>query len=228
VTCGGRGIRAGSGRFFATVAGGALLLALWTGPLPALAHRAFTAHMVLHMGVVAVAAPLFVLGLAGGTLDPARRWPALFAPVPAAVVELLIVWGWHAPAMHESARLDSGLFVVEQTSFLLAGLLVWFSALGGDARRAAERSGAGALGLLLTSMHMTLLGALLALSSRPLYERPGPGLPGLTPLEDQHVGGAVMLGVGGAAYLAGGVYLVARLLRLGVADTGDVAEGRPT
>ena len=40
-----------------------LLGAAWLGPLPALAERAFFAHMTMHMGVVAVASPLIALGI---------------------------------------------------------------------------------------------------------------------------------------------------------------------
>lgn len=192
--------------------GASILAALWIGPLPDLAGRAFTAHMMIHMGVVAVAAPLLALGVAGGPLDPVRRWPAVFAPVPAAALELVVVWGWHAPVMHQAARARAGAFALEQASFLAVGMLVWCSALGGDAAERPSRSGAGALGLLLASMHMTLLGALLALASRPLYEHVGPAPWGLSPLEDQHLGGALMLAIGGAVYLVGGLTLVRRLL----------------
>ena len=51
------------------------LAAVWFGPLPQLAHRAFFAHMILHMGVVAIAAPLLAVGIAGATLDPVRKIP---------------------------------------------------------------------------------------------------------------------------------------------------------
>ncbi|HXG67992.1 MAG TPA: cytochrome c oxidase assembly protein, partial [Blastocatellia bacterium] len=74
------------------------------------------------------------------------------------------------------------------------------------------RRAAGVVGLLLTSMHMTLLGALLALTPRPLYHHAA-GFSGLTPLEDQHLGGAIMLLVGGISYLAGGCGLTVGLLR---------------
>jgi putative membrane protein len=69
--------------------------------------------------------------------------------------------------------------------------------------------------LLLTSMHMTLLGALIALSPRPLYAH-AVGFSALTPLEDQQLGGAIMLAAGGVAYLAGGLWLVVELLGNGV------------
>jgi putative membrane protein len=58
-------------------------------------------------------------------------------------------------------------------------------------------------------MHMTLLGALLALTPRPLYPH-ADGFAGLTALEDQHLGGAIMLLIGGIAYLLCGLALTVR------------------
>lgn len=192
---------------------GLLVLAVvWLGPLPQMASRAFFAHMTMHMGVVAVAAPLVALGLAGGRFDPARYAPAIFAAVPASVVELVVVWAWHAPALHHAARSEALWFAVEQGSFLLTGLLMWLSAFGGGSHRVNQRRAAGIVGLLLTSMHMTLLGALLALSPRPLYHHSA-GHFGLTPIEDLHLGGSIMLIVGGISYLAGGLWLTAGLVR---------------
>ncbi|HSG40186.1 MAG TPA: cytochrome c oxidase assembly protein [Thermoanaerobaculia bacterium] len=191
-------------------AGCLVLAAVWLGPLPSLAGGAFWAHMTMHMGVVAVAAPMLALGIAGGRFDPARRAPGLFAPIPASLLELAVVWAWHAPAPHHVARHSAAGLAAEQGMFLLAGLLLWLAAFGGvpgQGRRAA-----GVVGLLLTSMHMTLLGALLALSPRPLYPHLHSSA-GLTPLEDQHLGGAIMLLAGGASYLLGGLWLTAGLLR---------------
>jgi putative membrane protein len=194
------------------ILGSLLLAALWFGPLPQLAQRAFFAHMIMHMGVVAVAAPLLALGIAGGRFDPVRKIPLLFAPIPAAVVELVVVWAWHAPTLHQEARHCVAGLSAEQGMFLLAGLWVWLSAFGGGVWRSGNRTAAGIVGLLLTAMHMTLLGALLALTPRPLYIY-AEGLSRLTPLEDQHLGGAIMLLTGGTAYLAGGLGLTAGLLR---------------
>ena len=161
----------------------------------------FPAHMTLHMLIVAVAAPLLALALAGGRLDPVPRAPRLFSPIPASLVELVVVWGWHAPSLHHAARHDAGLLALEQAMFFASGFLVWMSAFGGGGR---GRTGAGIFALLLTSMHMTLLGALLALAPRALYHGT---------LEEQHTGGAIMLVAGGLAYLAGGLALTVRLLR---------------
>lgn len=182
------------------------LLAAWTAPLLPIGSGPFAEHMAIHMGIVAIAAPLLAAGVAGGPLDPVRRLPRVFSPIPASVVELVVVWTWHAPALHHAARTDPLALVLEQGTFLASGLLLWLSAFGGDRRDRAARAGAGVLALLLTSMHMTLLGALLALPPRPLYPH-GANLP------DQHLGGAIMLLVGGVSYLAGALWLVVGLLR---------------
>jgi putative membrane protein len=192
------------------------LAAAWLGPLPALAREFFSAHMTMHMAVVAVSAPLIALAVAGGPLDPARKAPHWFAPIQASMVELVVVWAWHAPALHHAARHHSAALLAEQGMFFAAGLFLWLSALGGNDLSVGKRSAAGVVGLLLTAMHMTLLGALLALAPRPLYthlDEPATAWAGLTPLDDQHLGGAIMLVIGAISYLSGGLWLTVRLLR---------------
>ena len=195
------------------LSGVAALAAAWLGPLPELARQSFAAHMTLHMTVVAVAAPLVAIGLAGTAADPVRRMPGLFAPLPAALIELLVVWSWHAPVFHAAARHATHMLVIEQASFIAAGLLLWLAVLGGDREDQRARLGAGVGALLFTSMHMTLLGALFALANRPLFAHAFTGPAALSPLPDQQLGGTIMLLVGGASYLAGGLGLTARLLR---------------
>lgn len=202
------------------------LAGFWLGPLPGLAARgSFSAHMALHMGVVAVASALLALGLAGTRWDPVRRLPWAFAPVPLSILELIIVWAWHTPGLHRFARETLPGLALEQGSFLAAGLALWLACFGGGAHLRAERLGAGVAGMLLTSMHMTFLGALLALANRPLYPHghghghgdhhhgPMPAVGGLSPLDDQHLGGAIMIVLGCASYLIGGLWLTAQLLR---------------
>ena len=200
-------------RTAALAIGVATLGLVWLGPLPRLAIHQFSAHLLMHMGVVAVAAPLIALAVAGGPHDPARRWPALFSAIPASMLELAVVWTWHAPALHLAARGSVAGLVAEQSLFLFSGLLVWLSAFGGETERAGSRAGAGVVALLLTSMHMTLLGALIALAPRPLYVHADAVRAGLQALQEQHLGGAIMLVVGGVSYLAGGLWLSAALLR---------------
>jgi putative membrane protein len=134
------------------------------------------------------------------------------APILASMIELVIVWAWHVPALHQAARHEGGAFALEQTSFMLAGLLLWIAAIGGDAEQRRLRAGGGIVALLFTSMHMTLLGALFALAGRPLFQHEAPAS-GLSPLVDQQLGGVIMLLVGGASYLLGGLWLTAVALR---------------
>jgi putative membrane protein len=188
--------------------------ASWAGVLAWLAPGGFSAHMAMHMGVVAIAAPLLALGVAGGPLDPVRRSPALFNPLTASVAELIAVWAWHAPALHHFARHTVLGVALEQSMFLATGCWLWIAALGGDAAQRAERAGQGCVALVLTSMHMTLLGALLALPPRPLYRFHSHGAHGsLSAIDDQHLGGAIMLVVGGFVYLLGGLALVIEMVR---------------
>ena len=181
------------------IAGLLALLLIWGGPLLGADRASFAAHMIAHMGVVAVAAPLLALGL------PAA--PALLAPAAATLLEFVLVWGWHAPALRAAAASSLPAAVIEQASFLAAGFLLWHACL---------RAGglAGAVGLLVTSMHMTLLGALLSLAPRPLYGEATVTCLGLRlgPAADQGLGGTVMLAVGAVVYLAGGLALMARSL----------------
>ena len=213
------------------VAGATVLAAAWIGPLPALSRHAFSAHMLMHMSVVAVACPLLAAGIAGGRFDFTRSdtartrdafWPAaLCSPFVASALEFVVVWSWHAPGPHHLARHSDAWLVVEQGSFLLVGMLVWLTALGGGPSL-RERAAAGIGALLMTSMHMTLLGVLLALADRPLYAHGGADTVfGLTALQDQHLGGVLMLLFGGIAYMAGALVLLSGLLRVRTA----VADG---
>lgn len=179
----------------AAALGAAVLLAgVWLLPLQQLVGGHFPAHMVRHMTLVALAAPLLALAL-----------PALAAPsvLAGAVIEFLVVWAWHLPALHGLACTDPVARVAEQAMFLAAGWTVWAGALRTDAPLA------GAGGLLLTSMHMTLLGALLTLAPVDLYAA-ACGRP--VDLVGQQVGGLLMLAIGTPVYLMGGLLLAARAL----------------
>jgi putative membrane protein len=165
--------------------------------------------MIMHMSVVALAAPLLSLGIAGSRHDPTYRQAWLFKAVPLSVLELVIVWAWHTPVLHHAARQSATGLMLEQGTFLASGLLVWIASLGGGPED-RERQASGVVALLLTSMHMTLLGALIALAPRPLFAH---GVGDDVALAQQHTGGAVMLLVGGLVYLGGGIGLSLRLLR---------------
>lgn len=194
----------------ALVAAGAILAVLWLGPLPAMSRTAFSAHMILHLALVVVVAPLLAIGLrpwlrgAFGFAD-ALSWALL-----AATFEMVVVWGWHLPGVHAAAALDDSWFVAQQISFLAAGLCVWASVLTVNTRASA---GAGAIAATVTFMHMTMFGLLITLSPRLLYDPAFcRGALGVTGLEDQRLGGMLMVVFGGLPYAAGAAWCVYRLL----------------
>jgi putative membrane protein len=198
----------------------AALAAAWAPPWIDLLTGPFSAHMLGHMLLVAVAAPLLAAALARAAPGVGRRMAAWCPPVPASLLELLLVWGWHAPLLHLAAQ-EGGLpWLAEQAAFLLAGFWLWATALArGDDGRLA-RGPEGILALLLTATHMTLLGVLIALAPRLLFG----GEHGA--LADQEIGGVVMLTMGGLAYLTGGLALMAELLEAPPKDRIGQAQGR--
>jgi putative membrane protein len=191
-----------------------VLLLVWGGPLLTTWRESFAAHMLAHMGVVAVAAPLIAIGLSD---QPVRllRHPLLASPLVASLIDLVAVWVWHAPVLRAAVAQSAFVGVLEQASFLLAGLILWLSCLGTTRDRSLLRGSAGAFGLLFTSVHMTLLGALLTLSPRPLYAEGEVSCFGLvlSAGRDQEIGGVMMLLIGAAVYLAGGLALLGGVLR---------------
>lgn len=169
--------------------------------LLSIAHLGMTGHMLGHMLAVAVAAPLLAWRGASAARDRGNGLPLLVA-----AVELVVVWGWHLPGARDLADGLVAVALVEQATFLGVGYALW--------RTALARPASGVAALLLTSMHMTLLGVLIGLAPRPLYAamamHPAPGLDALA---DQQLGGVVMLVVGGASYCLGGLWMLAGLLR---------------
>ncbi len=76
------------------------------------------------------------------------------------------------------------------------------------------RCGPGVLALLMTGMHMTLLGTLITLAQHPQYGRP---------LLDQQLGGLIMLAVGAVVYTGAGLALAWR----GLSDGAPAADSGP-
>lgn len=192
------------------VAGLTLLVLLAILLVANFGEASFTIHMIIHMGTVAFAAPLIAHALTGSTYRKKMPFVERITPMPASFIELVVVWFWHVPAIRAAADASSALSVFEQISFFAAGLLLWLACL-----QPKEGRIAGAMGLLFTSMHMTLLGVLIALAPRPLYGKDDVtcfGIP-LSAVSDQQMGGVFMLVAGAFSYLVGGLVLVAGLLR---------------
>lgn len=216
----GRGVRRWQATSFA---GGlaALVLALVT-PVHALGEALFAAHMVQHLLLVLIAAPLLALSApvpallwappAGARRALARLWRrarrlraaghALTHPLAAWTLATVTLWAWHLPSLYDAAVRLEAVHSLEHASFLASALLFWWALVrpAGPFRRAR---GAALLYLFAAAVQSATLGALLALTSRPWYAAHlATAQPwGLSPLEDQHLGGAIMWMPAGVVYL---------------------------
>jgi cytochrome c oxidase assembly factor CtaG len=207
----GRGVRRWQAGAFA---GGlvALFVAL-ISPLHALGEALFCAHMVQHLLLTLVAAPLLALGAPVvaflWALPPAarralaRRWNrstswrgigrSLTHPLTAWVVSALALWVWHLPFYYDAAVRLEAVHALEHVTFFLTALLFWWALVepAGVFRRAR---GAALVYLFAAAMQSAILGALLTLAPRPWYTAhlDTTGAWGLSPLDDQQIAGGIM------------------------------------
>lgn len=186
--------------FAAGWAVGALAL---VSPLCPLSVALFTGRALQHGVLTLVAAPMMAWGL-GAVRGRTRA-------LPAAAAFAVALWAWHTPGLYDLTFHSDLAYWAMHASLTGAALWLWTELL-------AEGEGyglAGLLAVLLTCLQEGLLGALLTLSPRPLYgvHAATAAAWGLTPLQDQALGGALMWVPGGAAFLAVALLQFARLLR---------------
>jgi cytochrome c oxidase assembly factor CtaG len=226
----GKGIRRWEAFAFA---GGwfALFIAL-VSPLHAWGRVLFSAHMTQHEILMLLAAPLLVLGrpliafmwalplrwsrLVGGWGQVGwlqKTWRVLTIPIVAWVIHAVALWSWHVPVLFEAVLHNELVHTAQHLSFLLSALLFWWALIHG--RQGWMGYGAAALYVFTTSLHSGLLGALLTFS-RSVWYPSYLGLTsswGLTPLQDQQLGGLIMWIPAGVLYAIAGLALVAGWLR---------------
>ncbi len=205
----------------------ALVLALLS-PIHHLASLLLTAHMVQHLLLTMVAAPLLLLGnpfpvclwgLPRTVRRPVGRllsrdttlrkvlWALTLMPV-AWLCYVGTLWIWHTPAVYDAALRHHLLHDLEHVAFFGTALLFWWPIIEPAPRLHARLP----LGFVILYLGMalgqnTLLGASIALPERVLYsyyDSP-PRLFGLSPLDDQAFAGSLM-------WTSGHMYLLPILL----------------
>jgi putative membrane protein len=220
----GHGRLATTARLLACLGSLAVLAIALMSPIDTLQSQFFLAHMVQHLLLMFLAAPLalagwplpFVLwGLPGvlrrytGRLlvrrGPLRR--ALAAVTPPAVAfgsSTALLWGWHVPTAYNAALEIGWVHDLEHVSFFAAFLVFWWRVVGSPPAPAPLGSNAARLGYLLAgATQSSLLGGLITLSDRVLYTYylSVPRADGLSPLVDQQIGGAIMWFAGAPVYI---------------------------
>jgi putative membrane protein len=226
----GRGVRRLDAWAFGT--GWVLLAIALLSPLHALGAVLFSAHMVQHELLMTIATPLVVLGKPlipfVWALSPRWRritghwaasrviatpWRVITHPASAFFIHAAAIWLWHLPSLYDSTVTSEIMHAAQHVSFIATALLFWWVVLWPSPARGGALP---SIGLLFgTLLHTGALGAALTLASRLIYSAyaatTGPW--GLTPIEDQQVGGLIMWVPGGVAYVIGALALVVRLFQ---------------
>lgn len=185
----------------------AVLVAAFVSPLCALSAALFSARVVHHVLLVALAAPLLALA-----------WPQRRArsPAPPFLLSTAVLWGWHWPPAYDLAMSNVGAYWIMQATLLASALAFWRAVLG-----PAQPAGSAMIFILGGYMQMALLGALLTFAPASLYaiHAFAPLDWGFSPLRDQQLGGLLMWVPAGLPYVAWGALVARRGWR--------AMEGRP-
>ena len=207
----GRGI--GYGAVLSFIAAMLFLVIALCSPLAALADTLFAAHMVVHEILMAAAAPLLIMArpwaalawvLPKGLSRALRPLGVMAGPFAATVIQAVVIFVWHVPAFFRAAMQNEALHIFQHVTFLVSALLFWHAM----DRLSGRRAGAAVGWLFATFMYTGFLGALLLISPRLWF--PAQGGFGLSPLEDQQLGGAIMWMPGGLIYAGAALLAAAR------------------
>ncbi|HWE47521.1 MAG TPA: cytochrome c oxidase assembly protein [Caulobacteraceae bacterium] len=181
-----------------------LTAAALISPLCPLSVSLFTARVGQHMILTLVAAPIVALGRPAEAIAallktrPKPLFTGLLGLAAPTAFFAVFLWYWHTPGPYE-VTFDS-TFVYWTMHVTLYGSALWlWTAILNDRRYAAW----GILAALFTTVQMGLLGALITLAPKPMYawHLVTTWAWGLTPLQDQQLGGAVMWAPGCIAFL---------------------------
>ncbi len=207
-----------------------LILAL-VSPLHPLGEELFSAHMTQHEILMLISAPLLVLsrplvtflwalpmdwrkslGRWSKTDCVSKTWLFLTGAFTAWWIHALAIWTWHVPYLFDLTLRSDLAHTAQHLSFFLSALLFWWALLYSHGRR---EHGAAVLYVFTTAVHTGILGALLTFSPRIWYTPYATTTQawGLTPLEDQQLGGLIMWVPASLVYLAAGLFLFASWLK---------------
>jgi putative membrane protein len=211
----------------AAFVGGWLALAIaLASPLHPLGEALFAAHMTQHELLMLVAAPLLVMGhplvrllwaMPAGLrprVNAWRRnaafgafWAWLTMPAIAWLLHGLTLWVWHLPVLYQATLESDAVHALQHSCFLFSALLFWWTLMQG--RHGRLGYGSAVANVFTTAVHSSALGALLTFSRQlwyPIYAGRTAAW-GLTPIEDQQLGGLIMWVPAGAVFIVLGVAL---------------------
>ncbi len=208
---------AGTGRRVVFGIGLACIVLPLNSPLETIAtHYLLMAHLAQNAISADVAPPLLILGLTPDARTALqRRGGTLMASVtrpPVALVTWLVCWyGVHLSGVYDFLLTHTVYLNAEHLLLISVGLIFWWPVLSGT-EGSLEAPG-GLLYLFIAFATSAFLGlALTFLPSFYSFYQHTPRLWGLSPDEDQNIGGALMAGEQSAVFIAGMCWVFFRLL----------------
>jgi cytochrome c oxidase assembly factor CtaG len=193
------------------------VFSLWVAvgsPLGTLDDELLTVHMVQHLLIMTVAAPLVLLGAPAFTLlnglprpfltgvlmpmnrclFPGRLERILAHPVFCWLASTVVVIGWHVPSVFGLGLQSARWHAVEQASFLGAGLLFWRPIVRSSCRPTSWPRWFVPVYLFLAILPCDTLSAFLTFCNRVVYPQYSSfhRAYSISPLEDQECAGALM------------------------------------
>ena len=199
-------------------------------PIEAYEGTLFSVHMVQHMLLELLAAPLLLAGapitltLRVATPSVRRTLLAILQsravhvisfPVVAWVLFAAVNWGWHFSALYDDALENQALHYLQHASFLGAALLFWWPVVGADPSPWRLPHPVRLLYLFLAMPQNSFLGVALMSASTVLYPHYVTNARdwGMAPIDDQALGGVIMWVVGDVAFLAAMLLVVVLWMR---------------
>jgi putative membrane protein len=166
----------------------------------------FSAHMVQHLLLTLVAPPLLIAGTPGWMIRPAlqvsvggavARW--LTQPTHCFAIFNVVLATWHLPPVYNLAMTYHAVHIVQHLTFIGAAVLMWWPVMSPLPELPRLSYPAQMLYCFALSIPMSLVSVYIAYADALLYTAyaAAPRMWGLTPMQDQLIGGLVMWIPGG-------------------------------
>ncbi|HWF00564.1 MAG TPA: cytochrome c oxidase assembly protein [Caulobacteraceae bacterium] len=201
----------------AFIGGWAVASLALVSPLCPLSVSLFAARASQHVMLTLVAVPLLAAGAPWRAIRPRRigvraggagNGSAGGHALAAASAFALVVWFWHAPGPYDLTFASTLVYWTMHVTMIGSALWLWSQLLCARDAAPVQKVAAG----LVSSIQMGFLGALITLAPQPLYAVHARTTLawGLTQLQDQQLGGAIMWIPGCIAFLAVAMFDLAR------------------
>ena len=172
------------------------------GPLHDLSdYYLFSAHMVQHLMLTLVAPPLLIAGVQGWMLRPALRQPTVAAVARrvTTVTSCYLIFNvvlafWHLPPMYNTAMAHHPVHIAQHLTFIAASVLMWWPLMSPLPELPRLAYPAQLLYCFLMMIPMSIVAIYIALADSALYPAYAfaPRMWGISPMEDQLIGGLTM------------------------------------